>query len=113
MFKDLKEDMNKYLHEDWENIQGVKVEIGSLRKIQTEIQLEMKTLGCEIKASVTSLTSRLRDMGERISGLEDGWKEWVAQSETTVNPPPVPTHGPAGILVWSWGMGGGTWQQMS
>lgn len=53
------------------NIQDIKVEVDSLKKIQTETKLEMKNLGYQIKTSVVSLTNRLQDMGERISGLED------------------------------------------
>lgn len=53
------------------NSQDIKVEVDSLKKIQTEIKLKMKNLGYQIKTSVVSLTNRLQDMGERISGLED------------------------------------------
>lgn len=53
------------------NIQDIKVEVDSLKKIQAETKLEMKNLGYQIKTSVVSLTNRLQDMGERISGLED------------------------------------------
>lgn len=42
MFKDLG---------DWGNIQVIKVEIDSLKKIQTETELEMKNVGCQIKPS--------------------------------------------------------------
>lgn len=53
------------------NIQDIKVEVDSLKKIQAETKLEMKNLGYQIKTSVVSLTNRFQDMGERISGLED------------------------------------------
>lgn len=71
MFKDLKEDMNQDLNEDWEKHSRYKSRIDSLEKIRTETKLEMKNLGCQIKASVISLTNRSQVMGERISGLED------------------------------------------
>lgn len=52
--KDLKEDMNKSLNEVYENtmkmIQDIKVEIETLKKIQTDIMVEMKTLGGQTKS---------------------------------------------------------------
>lgn len=48
MFKDLS---------DWGNIQVIKVEIDSLRKIQTETKLEMKNVGRQMKPSEGNLPS--------------------------------------------------------
>lgn len=74
--------MNKCLNEDFavlkKQLDGIMkkkdqdiTEIKSLKKTQIEINLERKYSECQTKASEVSLTSRLKDIEERISSLED------------------------------------------
>lgn len=69
------------LDEDYENtlewnetLKNMKVEFyketESLDKTQTEIKLEIKNLGCQTKWSDVSLTNKLQDIEEIISGLK-------------------------------------------
>ena len=65
---DIKEDINKSLNEVYESTkamimkmaQDMKVEIETLKKIQTDIKLEMKTLGGQAKTSEISLTIKYK-----------------------------------------------------
>lgn len=63
-------DLKKQLQEITKKIQDNK-EIKSLKKTQSEINLERKDSVHQTKASEVSLTSRLKDTEKRISNLED------------------------------------------
>ena len=81
MFRGLKEAMNKCLNEDCADLKkqldGIMkktqdiTEIKSLKKTQTEINLERRDSVCQTKASEVSLTSRLKDIEKRYSSLKD------------------------------------------
>ena len=51
--------------------QDLKVEIEAIKKTQTEGILEMENLGKRIGTADLSIISRLQEMEERISGVED------------------------------------------
>lgn len=53
----------------------MKIEVKSLKKTQIEIKLKMKSPGCQTKISEVNLTNRLKDVEERISGLEEKVEE--------------------------------------
>ena len=48
----------------------MKMEKESIKKTQTEGKLEMKSLGTRIGTSEASLTNRIQEREERISGME-------------------------------------------
>lgn len=55
--------------------QDMKVETEPLKKTQTEIKLEMKNLACQTRSSEVSLTNRLKDREEKLSGIKDEIEE--------------------------------------
>jgi hypothetical protein len=77
-----KEEINKYLKEIQENtikhvkemsktVNDLKIEIEEIKKTQTEGILEIENLVKRIGTADLSIISRLQEMEERISGVED------------------------------------------
>lgn len=58
----------------------MQVEMDSLKKIQTEIKLEIKNVGSQTEASGASYTKKAEDIKQEISGTEDK----VGEMETAV-----------------------------
>ena len=56
-------------------VQDLKMEIESIKKTQSEGNLEMKNLDLRQETKEVSLTNRIQAKGERISGMEDTLKE--------------------------------------
>lgn len=52
-------------------VKYLEMEIDLLKNIQIERTLEMKNLGTRIGTSEASLTTRIKDILERMSGIED------------------------------------------
>lgn len=84
--KDPKEHMNKSFNEvcanrnkQWterkKTVLYMQVEMDSLKKIQTEIILEIKNLGSQIEASGVNFTKKAEDTEQEISGIEDKVEE--------------------------------------
>ncbi|ERE91574.1 Transposase, L1 containing protein [Cricetulus griseus] len=86
MIKDLKEDMRKSLKEMEEKtnqkiqdinkslkeiVQDLKTEIETIKKAQSEGMLEIEKLGKRSGTKDVSITNRIQEMEERISGVED------------------------------------------
>jgi archaellum component FlaC len=78
----LKEETNKSLKEIQENtikqvkelnkmVQELKMELETIKKSQREATLEMDKLGKGSGVTDTSITNRIQDIEERISGIED------------------------------------------
>jgi predicted nucleic acid-binding Zn-ribbon protein len=61
-------------------IWGLKMEIESIKKSQRETTLEIENIGKRSGAIDTSITNRLQEIEERISGAEDT----IENIETTV-----------------------------
>ena len=53
----------------------MKVEIKVMKKIQTEGTLEMENLGKLTETTETSISNRIQEIGERISGAADSIEE--------------------------------------
>ena len=51
--------------------QDLKLEIETIKKIYMEASLEMDNIGKRSEATDTSITNRIQEIEERISGLED------------------------------------------
>ncbi|ERE82517.1 Transposase, L1 containing protein [Cricetulus griseus] len=86
MIEDLKEDMRKSLKEIEdktnqklkdinksleETVQDLKTEIQTIKKAQPEEMLEIEKLGKRSGTTDVSITNRIQEMEERISGVED------------------------------------------
>ena len=76
----LKEEMNRSLKEIGEvqtgegknkMVQYLKLELETVKKTQTKEILEMKYLGKKTGATDASITNRIQEMEERVSGIED------------------------------------------
>jgi hypothetical protein len=52
-------------------IQDLKEEVETMKKTQREITLEIKILGKKSGTTDLSISNRIQEMGERISGAED------------------------------------------
>lgn len=52
-------------------VQTKRMEMESLKTPQTEIKLEMRTLGSQTKAPEANLTNNVQDMEDRILGIEN------------------------------------------
>ena len=53
------------------NIQDLKREVETIKKTQSETTLEIETLGKKSGAIDASISNRIQEMEERISGAED------------------------------------------
>ena len=54
-----------------EIVQGLKTEVGAIKKTQTEGILEMENLGKWSGTTNSSITNRIQEIEERISSAED------------------------------------------
>ena len=54
-----------------EKIQDLQVEIESIQKTQMKVQLEVRNLGTWVEKSEATLTIKIQEVEERISGTED------------------------------------------
>ena len=54
--------------------QDLKMEIEAIKKTQVEATLEMENLGKRTGTTDASITNRIQEMEERISGVEDSIK---------------------------------------
>jgi prefoldin subunit 5 len=61
-------------------IQYLKMEVEMIKKSQRETTLEIENLGKKSGAIHTSITNRIQDMEERISGAEDS----IENMDTTI-----------------------------
>jgi hypothetical protein len=65
-------------------ILGIQREVDTIKKTQSEATLEIKTLGKKSGTIDASISKRIQDMGERISGAEDS----IENSSTTIKENP-------------------------
>jgi uncharacterized coiled-coil protein SlyX len=71
VLKELQENTTKQEMELNKTIQDLKREVEMLKKTQSETTLEIKTLGKKSGTIDASITKRIQEMEERISGAED------------------------------------------
>ena len=82
IIESFKEDINNLLKEIQENtgkqvkalnkvIQDIKVEEKTIKKMQMKVNLKMENLGKRSRITDVSITNRIQDLEERISGVED------------------------------------------
>ena len=69
--KELQENMTKEVMELNETIQDIKREVDTIKKTQSEATLEIETLGKRSGTIDVSISNRIQEMEERISGAED------------------------------------------
>ena len=59
-------------------IQDLKMEIETIKKLQREPALELENLGKRLRVIDASITNRIQEIEERISGEEDTIKKHVS-----------------------------------
>jgi wobble nucleotide-excising tRNase len=69
--KELQENMTKQVMELNKTIQDLKGEVDTIKKTQCEATLEIETLGKKSGTIDSSISSRIQEMEERLSGAED------------------------------------------
>jgi len=67
------------------NIQDLKLEIKSIKKTQTEENLEVKILGTQTGPKEANSTNRTQEMGKRMSGIEDTTEEMNTLAKNMVH----------------------------
>ena len=78
--KELQENTGNQMNKLNKVIQGLKVEDGAIKKTQMEANLEMEILGEGSGIIGVSITNRIKEKEERISGVDDT----VEETDTTV-----------------------------
>jgi uncharacterized coiled-coil DUF342 family protein len=71
VFKEIKENTTKQAMELNKTIQDLKREVDTIKKTQSELTLEIETLGKKSGTIDVSISKRIQEMEERISGAED------------------------------------------
>lgn len=70
-------------HNQWteenKTVQDLRVEIKSIKKTETEGHLDMQSLGTRAGTSETSITSKIQEMEQRISGTEHKIEEMATK----------------------------------
>jgi chromosome segregation ATPase len=69
--RELQENTTKQLMELNKTIQDIKREVDTMKKTQSESTLEIETLGKKSGTIDASISNRIQEMEERISGAED------------------------------------------
>jgi hypothetical protein len=78
--RELQENTTKQVMELNKTIQDLKMEVETIKKTQRETTLETETLGKKSVTIDTSISNRIKEMEERISGAEDS----IESMDTTV-----------------------------
>ena len=78
--KELQENKTKQVMEWNKTIKDLKMEVESIKKTQRETTLELKMVGKRSGAIDASITKRIQEMEERISGAEDS----IENIDTTI-----------------------------
>jgi predicted nucleic acid-binding Zn-ribbon protein len=69
--KEIQKNTGKQVKELNKTIQGIKMEVETVKKSQRETRLEIKNLGKKSGAINASIINRIRAIEERISGAKD------------------------------------------
>ena len=56
-------------------VQDIKLEVETIKKTQIETTQEMQNLGKRPETTIVSITKRIQEIEERISGVEDTLEE--------------------------------------
>jgi uncharacterized coiled-coil protein SlyX len=75
LLKEIQGNTGKQMKELNKAIQDLKVEVETIKKTQVEVNLEMENLGKKSEITDVSITNRIQEMEERISGVEDTVEE--------------------------------------
>ena len=73
--KDTQENQEKAIKQVRETVQDLKNEMEVMKKTPTEGRLDMENLGKPTRTTETSITNRIQEIEERISGAEDSIEE--------------------------------------
>jgi uncharacterized coiled-coil DUF342 family protein len=79
--KELQENMTKQVMELNKTIQDLKWEVDTIKKTQSEATLEIETLGKKSGTIDGSMSNRIQETEERISGAQDSIENMVQQSK--------------------------------
>jgi chromosome segregation ATPase len=79
-FKELQKNTNKQVMELSKTIQDLKMEVETIKKIQSEAKLEIEILGKKSGTIDASIRNRIQEMEERISASEES----IENMETTI-----------------------------
>jgi chromosome segregation ATPase len=69
--KEIQENTTKYVMELKKTIQDLKREVETIKKTQSDTTLEIETIGKKSGTIDVSVSNRIQEMDERISGAED------------------------------------------
>jgi chromosome segregation ATPase len=97
--KELQENTTKQVMELNKTIQDLKREVNTIKKTQSETKLEIETLGKKSGTIDSSMSNRIQEMEERISGVEDSienirhnnQRKWKMQKDPEYNEKTKPT----------------------
>ena len=78
--KELQENTTKQVKELNKTIQDLKMEVETIKKTQRETTLEIETLGKKSGTIDASISNRIQEIEERISGAEDS----IENMDTTI-----------------------------
>ena len=78
--KEIQENTSKQVKELNKTIQDLKMEVETIKKSQRETTLEIENLGKKSGAIDASITNRIQEIEERISGAEDT----IEKTDTTI-----------------------------
>ena len=71
VLKEKQENTSKHVMEMNKTILGLKKEVDTIKKTQSEATLQIETLGKKSRTIDASISNRIQEMEERISGEED------------------------------------------
>jgi hypothetical protein len=83
--RELQENTTKQVMELNKTIKDIKMEVETIKKTQRETTLEMEILGKKSGYIDASISNRIQEMEERISGAEDSIEKWAQQSKIMQN----------------------------
>jgi chromosome segregation ATPase len=85
ILKELQKNTTKQVIELNKTIQDIKREVDTIKKTQSEATLEIETVGKKYGTIDSSISNRIQEMEERISGAEDSIENIAQQSKKIQN----------------------------
>jgi chromosome segregation ATPase len=90
--KEIEENTSKQVKQLNKTIQDLKMEVGSLKKTQSDTALEMENLGKRTGVKDGSITNRIQEIEERISVVEDTRHRHNNQGKYKKQKAPISKH---------------------
>ena len=92
VLKEKQENTSKQVMEMNKTILDLKREVDTIKKTQSEAMLEIETLGKKSGTIDTSISNRIQEMEERISGAEDSREDIVTTIKENTKCKKIPTQ---------------------